>query len=81
MLIIDSRIIWLLNILALSVPDEDYSRNSSCVLNLKSIFLLDDDNKGLQSFSMQEHMILSPFMPYTIRERERERERERFNLP
>jgi hypothetical protein len=31
--------IWLLNILALSVP-EGYSRNASCTLNFISTFLL-----------------------------------------
>jgi hypothetical protein len=36
----DFQIIWLLNMLALRVPDEDYSRNSSSVLNLISTFLL-----------------------------------------
>ena len=34
---IDFKIIWLSNILALRVPDEDYSRKVSCALNL--IFL------------------------------------------
>ena len=33
-------IIWLLNIWALSVPGEGYSRNVSCALNLISMFLL-----------------------------------------
>jgi hypothetical protein len=55
---LDFRIIWLLNILALSVPDEGYSRNSSYALNLKSTFVLDDDNKGILSYILQEHMIL-----------------------
>jgi len=35
----DFRIIWLSNILALSVPDEGYSGNVSCALNLLSAFL------------------------------------------
>jgi len=42
----DELIIWLLNIFALSVPDEDYSRNSSCALCFISKFyfnkLMDD---------------------------------------
>ena len=33
-------IIWLSNILALGVPDEGYSRNASCALNLISTVLL-----------------------------------------
>jgi len=33
-------IIWLSNLLALSVPDEGDSRNVLCALNLISIFLL-----------------------------------------
>jgi hypothetical protein len=36
--------LWILNYLAfqsLSVPDEDYSRNASCVLNMISTFLFD----------------------------------------
>ena len=32
-------IIWLSNLLILSVPDEGYSRNASCALNLISTFL------------------------------------------
>jgi len=32
-------ILWLSNFLALSVPDEDFSRNASCALILKSLFL------------------------------------------
>ena len=35
----DFKIIWLSNILALSVPHEGYSRSSSCALNLISTFL------------------------------------------
>ena len=34
------KIIWISNILALTVPDEGYSRNASCALNLISTFLL-----------------------------------------
>ena len=34
-------IIWLSNILALSVPDEGYSRNASCAINLISTFNYD----------------------------------------
>jgi len=34
----DFKIILLSNILALSVPDEGYSRNVSCALNLISTF-------------------------------------------
>ena len=33
-------IIWLSNLSILSVPDEGYSRNALCALNLKSMFLL-----------------------------------------
>jgi len=33
-----NKIIWLSNILVLSVPDESYSRNASCALNLISTF-------------------------------------------
>ena len=33
-------IIWLSNLLILSVPDEGYSRNVPCALNLMSTFLL-----------------------------------------
>ena len=33
-------IIWFSNLLILSVPDEGYSRNASCALNLISTFLL-----------------------------------------
>jgi hypothetical protein len=36
----DFKIIWLLNILSLSVSDEDYSRNASYGLNVISTFLL-----------------------------------------
>jgi len=36
----DLKIIWFSNILALSVPDEGYSRNAWCALNLISTFLL-----------------------------------------
>ena len=35
----DFKIIWLSNILALSVPHEGYSRSASCALNLISTFL------------------------------------------
>jgi hypothetical protein len=34
------KIIWLSNMLVLSVPDEGYSGNASCELNLISTFLL-----------------------------------------
>ena len=33
-------IIWLSNLSTLSVPDEGYSRNASCALNLIFTFLL-----------------------------------------
>ena len=33
---------WLSNLSILSVPDEGYSRNASCALNLISTFLLPD---------------------------------------
>ena len=35
-----ASIIWISNILALSVDDEGYSRNASCALNIISTFLL-----------------------------------------
>ena len=35
-----ASIIWISNILALSVPDEGYSRNASCALSMISTFLL-----------------------------------------
>ena len=40
LLILKLYIIWLSNILALSVPDEGYSRNASCALNLIFTYLL-----------------------------------------
>jgi len=33
-------VIWISNIMILSIPDEDYCRNASCTLNLISAFLL-----------------------------------------
>ena len=36
----DFYVTWLSNILAVCVPDECYSRNTSCALNLISRFLL-----------------------------------------
>ena len=36
----DFTIIWLSNILALSVPDKGYFKNASCALNLTFTFLL-----------------------------------------
>jgi hypothetical protein len=38
-----NNFIWLSNILSLSVPDEGYSRNASCTLNLKYMRLLLQD--------------------------------------
>jgi hypothetical protein len=38
----DLKIIWLSNILALSIPHEAYSRNVLCALNLISVFLFTD---------------------------------------
>ena len=35
-----ASIIWISNILALSVDDEGYSRNASCALSIISTFLL-----------------------------------------
>ena len=37
--------IWLSNISMLSVPDEGYSRNASCALNLISTFLFDHSHQ------------------------------------
>jgi hypothetical protein len=34
------HLVWFSNILALSVPDEGYSRNASCTLNLISMILV-----------------------------------------
>ena len=36
----DFKIIWLSNLLINNVPDESYSRNMSCTLELISTFLL-----------------------------------------
>jgi hypothetical protein len=36
----DFENIWLSNLLIMSVPDEGYSRNVSCTLNLISTFLI-----------------------------------------
>jgi hypothetical protein len=33
-------LVWFSNIVALSVPDEGYSRNASCTLNLISMILV-----------------------------------------
>jgi hypothetical protein len=41
----DFKIIWLSNILALSVPDEGYSRNAPYALNLISTFLSEKSKK------------------------------------
>ena len=35
-----NNLLWLFNISILSVPDDDYSRNASCALNLISTFVL-----------------------------------------
>ena len=40
LVLLPPKIIWLSNLLVLSVPDERYSRNASCALSLISTFLL-----------------------------------------
>ena len=54
----DFKMIWFSNILVLSVPDEDYSRNASCALNLISTFLFH------RKFDMNSHPC-SPGLVYT----------------
>jgi len=39
----DIQIIWLSNMFSLNVPDEDYSRNAPCALNLLFSFLFNND--------------------------------------
>ena len=46
-------IIWLSNLPVLSVPDEAYSRNASCALNLISTFLLIHLTVIYHTFKMQ----------------------------
>ena len=41
-----SCLFWFSNILTISVPDEGYSRNTSCAINLLSTFLLKELEKG-----------------------------------
>jgi hypothetical protein len=43
------KIIWLFNISILSVPEEGYSRNASCALNLIFTFLFDSINVFVSS--------------------------------
>ena len=46
---------WFLNILALIVPDEGYSRNASCALNVISTFLS-------RVFNEKEHQVSYLFL-------------------
>ena len=42
------EIIWFCNILALSLPDESFSRSASCALNLISKFLLEGNKNNIK---------------------------------
>jgi hypothetical protein len=52
-------IIWISDLSALSVPDEGYSRNASCALNLIFTFLfiytLEKTRKVSQEWTIQRH--------------------------
>jgi hypothetical protein len=59
-------IIWLSHLSILSVPDEVYSRNASCTLNLKSTFLL--INYKIHNFFYADNYILFKFPMAPLRD-------------